>query len=79
MSFQQNIINLQNDKMPLAEEHLGLIRKKSELGEANALEFTQSIFRLIEIDAAKNDARLNFIESYINILYLCSELDRLLK
>lgn len=79
MSFQQNIINLQNDKRPLAEEHLVLIRRKSELGEANALEFTQSIFRLIEIDAAKNDARLNFIESYINILYLCSEMDQLIK
>ncbi|NOT36221.1 MAG: TolC family protein [Saprospiraceae bacterium] len=65
-----NIYSQELQKIPSAEENLQILYKKSELGETNSLEFSQALFRIVEINAAKNDALYNVILSKINENYL---------
>ncbi|MCC6816489.1 MAG: TolC family protein [Saprospiraceae bacterium] len=73
--FYNSIYQLEELKLPIAEENLMILQKKAELGESNSFEVSQSLFRLVEISASRNDALYNAMLMKINDKYLRGILD----
>ncbi|MEO6189520.1 MAG: TolC family protein [Saprospiraceae bacterium] len=78
MIHQLNLYELEHSKLVWAQENIDILRRKFELGEANSLEYSQALFKIIQINASENDALFNFMVSNINVNYLTSMLVNIL-